>query len=93
MTETSAPDLADRFVDLVLADEELLRAEFDAIVAPLEAAAPGCPPTHEPVGYAADGPGEGDRTQPLGPTARLWVVLGRGGRRHPPGPRSPPPTG
>jgi len=93
MPQTRPPDSVDdlrsteeRFVDLLLADEELLRAEFDAIIA---AEWPG-PPPKLPHGRVRGGPDPGRKrphsvTATTRPAPRRSLQVDRSARQ-----RSPP---
>ncbi|WP_406833042.1 hypothetical protein ABEG17_09480 [Pedococcus sp. KACC 23699] len=63
---TSADQLTEEFLELVCADEELLRAEFDEIIAQ-EWTSP--PPPGEP---RAATPGDGPRRPLTGPVDAAW---------------------
>jgi hypothetical protein len=90
------PDLDEQFLDLVCSDEDLLRAEFDAIIAagwPSTATArpPDRPPGPRPP--APDPPGRGPGANPT-PVASGGPRASRRPVRQAPGwdrPRSPPP--
>lgn len=83
---TRAPHRVE-FIDVICADRELLRAEFDAIIdAAWESAPPEDP---SPGAVAADEPRHGDGTpwflrQRPHPTQRAIVAEGRGRQRSPP---------
>jgi hypothetical protein len=78
---------SDQFIDLVCADEELLAAEFDAIVAEWE----GPPPSREATVCTATTPPKSSGTAQIdecfAPTVRLATSREREGRQ-----RSPPAT-
>ena len=82
----------EQFLQLIYADEDLLRAEFDAIIA---AEWPSPPPV-EPASAGADGrPGRGERRGHIGapppPRPPHTGVGARPRQRSPPGSRPSPP--
>jgi len=84
---TATPGTDEQFIELVCADEDLVRAEFDAIIA---AEWPSPPPV-QPASAGADGrPGRAERRGDIGavlsPRAPHTGIGGRARQRSPPAP-------
>jgi hypothetical protein len=60
-----APTVDEQFVRLIFSDEELLQAEFDALIA-----AQWPPPTHEQAGTPVSDAGHGTNAQAIGRATR-----------------------
>jgi hypothetical protein len=85
----AAQAVHDEFLDLVCADEELLRAEFDAIIAQEWSSRP--PPADPPAASRGTGPRQGGPAPPVfrgSPLRPRHPGVGGWGRQ-----RSPPPAG